>query len=64
MENFIYTKENCLNKELCNKIIEYFELEEIVCGSELDDICDKYKLKLLYLYLHNEKISALNKSVE
>ena len=25
MENFIYTKENCLNKELCNKIIEYFE---------------------------------------
>ena len=40
------------------KILEYFENEEIVCGSELDDICDRYKLKLLYLYLHNEKMSV------
>lgn len=38
-------------------IVEYFELENIKCGSELDDICDRYKLKLLYLYLHNEKVN-------
>ena len=25
MENFIYTKENCLNRDFCNQIIEHFE---------------------------------------
>jgi hypothetical protein len=38
------------------KIVEYFEHEDIKCGSDLNEICDRYKLKLLYMYLHNQKI--------
>lgn len=45
-------------RSLETKIINHFEKHKILYDQYMFDICKKYKLRLMYMFIHNQKLAA------